>query len=105
MGIDPEEELYGFNWQKIAERISGGWDRTTDTRLMKPSKKSPQHLAGAQLSTLHSKRRDRALPEDHDLNANLDPLLAELMEALPALPDHIKRTIQTLIAPFRGRTQ
>jgi hypothetical protein len=83
---------------------SGGWDRTTDTRLMKPSKSDikcsqDNNLRQDDLRFAHrfaQSGQEQAL----DCPAHgrpTDPDLTRVLDAWPTLPEHIRRAIVALV--------
>ncbi len=77
-------------------RISGGWDRTTDTRLMKPlseeCKPNPVKTYGDGKSEL-AQPLAQAIPKKQ----SLDPELALLIDHWDSLPEAIRAGILAMV--------
>jgi len=73
----------------VAFRLnSGGWDRTSDTRLMKPTEPVPNPLP-------HNTSVDTPMSVARQLPT--DPDLTRLAAAWPDMPAHIRATVMALV--------
>jgi hypothetical protein len=87
-----------------ASASSGGWDRTSDTRLMKPlesTDKCSQVNALRQDDSQFAQRFAQSGQSDSldapAPRANADSDLARVVNAWPTLPEHIRRAILALV--------
>jgi hypothetical protein len=80
--------------------ISGGWDRTTDTRLMK------EDARGSKAEQVRGCGDDAGacpvlVQQGQKAGAGADPDLARVVEAWPSLPRHMKAAVLALVATAR----
>lgn len=80
---------------------SGGWDRTSDTRLMKPLSSSPNPFQDNSCAK-RPQRLDRALTKPVGENDATSPDLARVIDLWPALPEAIRRAILALVESSTG---